>query len=209
MTTARRTDRPTRRGLLLALASLSAVAAVPRPARADEASAFIKDVGDQVVAILSRSGTTDEARLHDLVELLNRATDLALISRLVLGKYWRSASERQRQEYTELFRALVIKTMADRLHQYGGETFELGGSQAIDERDTVVHTKIFRPDSGDPPIAVDWRVRSIDGRYAIIDIIAEGISLVVTQRSEVASVVGQKGIDGLIETMRERLEGRA
>jgi len=52
-------------------------------------------------------------------------------------------------------------------------------------------------------------VRNLDGRYSIIDIVAEGVSMVVTQRSEVASVVSQKGMDGLIRTMRERLEGRA
>ena len=99
--------------------------------------------------------------------------------------------------------------MADRLNTYGGETFEITAAKPVDQRDTVVSTKIFRPASGSQPIAVDWRVRSLDGRYSIIDIVAEGISMVVTQRSEVASVVSQKGMDGLIQSMRERLQGRA
>jgi phospholipid transport system substrate-binding protein len=186
------------------------VLAIP-VARADESGArrFVQDVGDRTVAALRRPDTTNDKRLAELVGLLNTATDLDLVGRLVLGQYWRSATEPQRAEYTRLFKELVVKTMADRLNTYGGETFEITAAKPVDQRDTVVSTKIFRPASGSQPIAVDWRVRNLDGRYSIIDIVAEGISMVVTQRSEVASVISQKGMDGLIQSMRERLEGRA
>jgi phospholipid transport system substrate-binding protein len=96
--------------------------------------------------------------------------------------------------------------MADRLNTYSGETFEITGSKPIDDRDTVVNTRIVRPAADAAPIAVDWRVRDNDGRLSIIDIVAEGVSMVVTQRSEVGSVVSQKGMDGLIATMKQRLQ---
>jgi phospholipid transport system substrate-binding protein len=202
--------RPDRRAVLLGTGGLLLGMAVTGT-RADEEGArhFIQEVGDRTVAALRRSGSSDAQRLSELVELLNTATDLDLVGRLVLGQYWRRATEAQRAEYTKLFKELVVKSMADRLNTYGGETFEITSAKPIDQRDTVVSTKIFRPASGSQPIAVDWRVRNLDGRYSIIDIVAEGVSMVVTQRSEVASVVSQKGMDGLIQTMRERLEGRA
>ena len=202
--------RPDRRAVLLGAGSLF-LAAGMGVARADAngARGFVQDVGDRTVATLRRAGSTDAQRLNELVNLLNTATDLDLVGRLVLGQYWRSATEAQRAEYTKLFKELVVKTMADRLNTYGGETFEITTAKPVDQRDTVVATRIFRPGSGGQPIAVDWRVRSADGRYSIIDIVAEGVSMVVTQRSEVGSVVSQKGMDGLIETMRERLRGRA
>lgn len=202
--------RPDRRAVLLGAGALL-LGTAPATLRADEDGArrFIQDVGDRTVAVLRRPGSSDAQRLDELVELLNTATDLDLVGRLVLGQYWRTATDAQRAEYTKLFKDLVVKSMADRLNTYGGETFEITNAKPIDQRDTVVSTKIFRPASGSQPIAVDWRVRSLDGRYSIIDIVAEGVSMVVTQRSEVASVISQKGMDGLIQTMRERLEGRA
>lgn len=201
---------PDRRRVLLAIGGLvtasiiSNVHAAPTSPRQ-----FIQDIGDRTVAALRRAGADDRQRLAELVELLNTATDLELVGRLVLGQYWRSASEAQRAEYTKLFKQLVVKNMADRLNTYGGETFEITGAKPVDDRDTVVSTRIFRPGSAGQPIAVDWRVRGADGRYSIIDIVAEGVSMVVTQRSEVASVVSQKGMDGLIQTMKDRLQGRA
>lgn len=201
-------EGPPRRTVILAAAALAGLT-ILRPAVAEDAAGFIKQIGDEVVQVLSNRGLSNDARLGKLVALLNRATDLELVSRLVLGQYWRSASDTQRKEYTELFRALVIKAMADRLNQYGGETFEVTGSRAVDARDTLVSTRIHIPRQGSAPINVDWRVRAIDERLAIIDLVAEGVSMVVTQRSEVTAVVGQRGMDALIEEMRTRLERQA
>jgi phospholipid transport system substrate-binding protein len=195
-----------RRRLLLAGAALALLPAITARAAADAARAFIQKVGDRTVGILQRPGAENAKRLQELVALLNESTDLDLVGRLVLGTYWRQASEEQRQNYLALFRELVVKTMADRLNSYGGETFEIVGSRDVDERDSVVSTRIVRPASNAQPIAVDWRVRNQDGQLAIIDIIAEGVSMIVTQRSEIGSVVSQKGMDGLIATMKQRLQ---
>lgn len=200
--------RLTRRGFA-ALALLLAAAAGPaRAAPPAAAGDFIRKVGDKVVNVLRDGGLSREQKLERLSGLLDEATDLPLLARLVLGQYWRRATEQQRDEYVRLFRALAMKTMADRLNDYGGETFEIEGSQKVDDRDTIVATRIVRPGQ-QSPIKVDWRVRDTGGRLAIIDIVAEGVSLVVTQRSEAAEVAGQRGIDGLLQEMRQRIEGRA
>lgn len=205
-----RTERLSRRTLLLAAALLPIGAAHAGAATdARTPAAFIQRVGDQTVAILKRPGVPKPERLEALVDVLDDATDLALVGRLVLGPYWRQASAQQRMDYLQLFRELVVSTMAERLDGYGGETFDIVGERAVDERDTLVATRINRPNAGSGPVAVDWRVRRTDDRFAIIDIIAEGVSMVVTQRSEVGSVVGQKGIDGLIADMRERLHAQS
>jgi phospholipid transport system substrate-binding protein len=69
-------------------------------------------------------------------------------------------------------------------------------------KDVVVSTRILRP-SG-PPIDADWRVRTTGERYRIIDVMVEGVSMVITQRSEFAAVVQRHGLQGLIEVLRAR-----
>lgn len=204
---AERAARSTRRALLGGIAALAAFAPV-RPAAArtgGEARTFIETLGRKVEAVLKDRQLARDAKLGRLVALLDEATDMPLVARLVMGKYWREASEAQRKSYVELFQALVIKTMADRLNNYGGETFEVTGSRSAGDLDTVVSTRILRP-GGQPPIAVDWRVREAGKGHAIIDIVAEGVSMVVTQRSELTEIVSQQGIDGLLAEMRRRLD---
>lgn len=195
-----------RRRFLTALAA-ALLSVPPRPGSsatgAAPAARFVDSLGQKVIAILRDERLDRQARLERLTRIIDEATDLSLVARLVLGRYWREASEAQRKEYVTLFRALVLKTMADRLDSYGGETYEIVGTQQVDDRDTIVSTRIARP--GGTPMAVDWRIRDQSGRLVLIDIVAEGVSMVVTQRSEVTEIAGRAGLDGLLEEMRRRL----
>lgn len=197
----------TRRTTLLAAAALLITPADIAGAAVDaNAEAFIRRLGDRTLALLDEPITPEE-KLQGLKQLLDQSTDLELIAKLVLGRYWRQATAPQQAEYLGLFKELVMQTMAERMSWYNGQTFEITGGKPIDERDTMVSSRIIRP-SGKPPILVDWRVREANGAYLLIDILAEGVSLVVTQRSEAADVISQRGIDGLLGDMRTRLAKR-
>jgi len=197
----------TRRELLPALASGLMIARRAGATTGDaSAKQFIQRLGDRTLAVLDQPTSAPE-KLSQLKQILDQATDLELVARLVLGRYWRQATPEQHAEFVALFKELLMQTMAERMSWYNGQTFEITNSRLVDERDTMVATRILRP-SGKPPILVDWRVRQGAGGYLLIDILAEGVSLVVTQRAEAAEVINQRGIDGLLAEMRTRLERR-
>ena len=205
-----RASRPrlSRRTVLLAggLAFLGGPRLAAAVAAAASAREFIQELGDRTVAILNADATPQQ-KLAQIKSLLDQATDLTLVARLVMGRYWREAGEAQKQEYVRLFNALLMQTMAERFSWYTGETFEIVDAKPADERDTMVATRILRP-NGKPPINVDWRVREADGRFLLIDIVAEGVSLVISQRAEAAEYISRNGIDGLLAEMRNRLAKR-
>lgn len=193
-----------RRSLLATVGVLSLLGlAGPAVAADEKAEAFIANVGDEVVRILQRDDASHDEKLAELKTMLDSYTDLDLVARLVLGRHWNSASGEQREEYVRLFRTLLMNTMAEQLGNYGGETFRINGSTVLNERDSQVQTQIVNPNSGQT-YDVNWRVRDSDGRLAIIDLVAENVSLVVSQRNEVGSIIERQGMDGLIETMRQR-----
>ena len=70
--------------------------------------------------------------------------------------------------------------------------------------DRYERTLIDHPKGGES-VRADWRVRHIDGAFKIVDVVVEGISMVVTQRQEFAAVVRRHGVEGLIETLRARV----
>jgi phospholipid transport system substrate-binding protein len=186
--------------LALLLGGRSTQAAVS----ADAAQQMIQEIGTQVLAILRDQGLDNQQKFDRLVALLDGPIDLELIARLILGRHWRSASEAQRTEYLELFRAFALDNLASRLHVYDGQDFEIVGAQAVNERDAVVATRVTG--GGRPPLKVDWRVRELDeGALVAIDVIVEGISLIVTQRSEFSAVIERQGMEGLLAELRQRV----
>jgi phospholipid transport system substrate-binding protein len=218
MTTSSRILKPTassrpaatsRRQLLATAAALAAILTVGTArAAAATADAFIQEIGNATVAILKETDAPVTERVAKLKAILNQATDLPYVGRVILGRHWRAASEKQRQEYLRLFDALVLEAMAERIGSYTGQIFEVASTRKVDDQDSVVSTLISQPDSP-TKYRLDWRVRKgDDGRFQVIDIVAEGVSLVLTQRSEVNSIVSSNGIDGLLAEMQRRLERR-
>ncbi len=171
----------------------------------NKAERFVKSLGDEAIEVLSASDASEEQRKIRFRSLLDEGFAVDTIARFVIGRYWRAATPQQRQEYMSLFREFVLDTYARRLDGYSGETFDVIKSRPIDETDTMVSTEIVRRNG--PPIRVDYRVRIRNDGHRIVDVIVEGISLVVTQRAEFSSVINRKGIDGLLAVLREHRAG--
>lgn len=199
-----------RRALVVAafLAAALAVAGTGQRAAAsdDVALNFVQDLGGQAVAVLrDHESSTFEEREAAFRAILVKAFDVPTVSRFVLGRHWRTASEQQRADYLDIFIDFIARVYASRFDSYGGET--LNAYQSIDDEsgDTIVRTRIERP-GGDKPVHVDFRVREKNGDPRVIDVVVEGISMLHTHRVEFSSVINRKGIDGLLSDLRARVE---
>ena len=169
-----------------------------------EATAFIQQLGDRAITVLRASGTTLEQREARMRALLRQSFDFPFLGRFVLGRHRRNATPEQRGDYQRLFGEYVLKVYTSRLGGYAGESFFILGARRAGKSDVLVSTRIDRP-SG-PPLSAAWRVRRIDNRPRIIDVMIQGVSMAVTQRSEFAAVIKRSGLEGLIEALRARTD---
>src|SRR5215472_16180825 len=122
----------TRRSLLTTLTILITMASnriAPLAAAATDATDFMNELWIRAVDVLSRkiSPTVRQARFRELFET---DFDVPGIARFVLGRYWRSASEREQQEFLQLFEDYVVFVYSARLADFGGEIFKVRGSRA-------------------------------------------------------------------------------
>ncbi len=186
---------------LTAMVVLAFSAAHPAEAQDETPSQFIASLADNAISTLVDDGLTDAERITLFRGVMVERFDLPLISRFVLGVHWRRASSEQREEYSVLFEAFIVRIYSSRLGNYGGETLQIRSARAAG-KDTIVITEIRG--QGRPSLRVDWRVRGDAGAYKVVDIIIEGASMVVTQRDEFASVIRRSGgnLEGLLARLR-------
>jgi len=188
--------------LILAIAVPGIVAA------ADDAGAFVDTLGRETMAALDRIGDDPEARRQAIASLLDKAVDLPRIARLCLGRHWRTADDAQRAEYVELFRANVLAVLSRRMSYYtGAEKFVITATRPAGD-DAMVASEIVYA-TNDPPLRIEWRVRVEHGTATIIDVLPEGVSLVLTYRSEFDEVIARSGMGGLLDELRNRAVARA
>jgi phospholipid transport system substrate-binding protein len=188
---AHRAGSPRRdRGFLVALAVIAGLAAVPRPAAADEVPAtFIRAVGDQALAVI-RSDLPLPRKAAYFRQMIHRDFDLTGICRFVLGPYWRIASQAEQGQFCDGFADSMIRFYGQRLAQMGGGDFSVTGSRA--DPDGVVVASRIMPRSGSP-ISLDWRLGVSDGHYKIEDVAVDGVSMALAQRSEVTARIARDG----------------
>lgn len=139
-------------------------------------------------------------------EVLQEAFAVDTVGRFVLGHHWRSATPAQRDAYLAVFREYVVNSIAARFGEYSGEKMQVVDKRDDHGRGTIVNTLIDSPAHG--LVTVQWRVRDIDGELKIIDIVVEGVSLLLTQRSEFAAVISNHGgnLDALIAELETKVE---
>lgn len=179
------------------------LAATPAPA-ADSAKEMVERLGGSAVAILADPDVKPEQRKQQFADLFTSGFDLPLVARIVLGRYWRTATPEQQAEFTDLFEDYVINTYAARLNSYAGQTLRITGTQAISDKETMVSSVIDQPKG--EPVKVDWRVLDRGGDLKIVDVLVEGVSMAISQRSEFGSVIAQNGGD--VEALLVRLRAQ-
>jgi phospholipid transport system substrate-binding protein len=201
-----------RRAMLAALLAAPAPAALllaPRPAagqiETQRAVAFIQATGNDLVGVLNSNAPVAQRR-ERVAAILRRAVDIEGVGRFVLGRWWRTATPAEQQDYLRLFEEMLVRNLASRFGEFQGVRFTIGRSQQRTEDDALVTTLVERPNT--PPVSLDWRVAEVGGQPRIVDLVAEGASLRLTQRSEYSAVIQRNGnrVAALLDAMRAQNE---
>jgi len=196
--------RLSRRDTLFALP----LAALAHPAAAQmdpgRAATFIQQTGGELVAAINAGGAV-AAKRERVAAILRRAIDIEGVGRFVLGRWWRVATPAEQAEYLRLFEETLIRNLSARFGEFQGVRFSLGRQQQRTEDDALISTIIERPSA--QAFSLDWRVADVGGQPRIVDVIAEGTSLRLTQRSEYSAVVTRNGnrVAPLLDAMRQQI----
>jgi phospholipid transport system substrate-binding protein len=176
----------------------------PAMAIGETADAFVRRIGGEAIKVMTDAAIKRDDREARFRELLHEAFDMEMIGRLVLSRYWRVATPTERTEFLKLFEEHLVQVYTSRFEGYPGVGLKVAGLRK-DQESEIVQSSIVRPGNA-PPVALDWRIQSENSRLLVSDLVVEGISMVITQRSEFASVIQQSGgkVEGLIAALRKR-----
>ena len=170
---------------------------------ANDPGSYIIEITETAINTLTDKSIDQSKKEVQFGKLFDKNFDIPSMSRFVLGKYWKQASLDQKKNFIKAFRNYIVKTYSSRFNEYSGEKLKLiDFENQSNPKIFLVHTILERED--EPVIKVDWRIGKKKNRFVILDIIIEGISLAINQRSEFVSVIDQNegSIDELISLLK-------
>lgn len=207
---------------ILLLASCLAAAGAGLPAHAEQtaasAEAGAQSQGEKISAELAKiaaeaidlAGKDPEIKKGDLTKMRafidNRIMPLAdkqSLGMLAMGKHWRGLDEQRKKEAAELLVKLMSKTYSRALAEGAGSQIKLNAARIEGETGKATG-KIIRPGKPEMSVAFELGIES-GGSWKIRDLQLEGVSVIQALRSSLGSVIEQKGVDGMLEELRQKV----
>jgi phospholipid transport system substrate-binding protein len=189
--------------IVLALGGVFLVAGL---ARANDAPrAVVKQLADQVVAVLKDRSLASQAKHQRIESLVYASVDFDTLSRLVLGKNWSRFSPDEQRRFEDEFKRHLSVTYGKSIDSYKNETVEITSDREEARGDWTVRSKILRG-GGSDDILVDYRLRQTDGQWKIIDFVVEGVSLVANFRAQFQDLLAHETPAQLIQQIHEKNE---
>jgi phospholipid transport system substrate-binding protein len=130
--------------------------------------------------------------------------DFEEATRLAVGRGWAQANPEQKKKLVQEFRNMLVRTYSNAISAYEGQQMKvMPVRMKPGDTEATVHNQFVRP--GAPkPVLIDYSMRKTEQGWKIYDIVVEGVSLVLTYRSEFDAIAKQDGIDGLIKRLTQK-----
>ena len=192
------------------IAILACLMALALPARAQQdlgpeelVRKVTQDVLDAIRSDKQLAAGDKQKALKLAEEKVLPLIDFEEAARLAVGRAWAQATPEQRKKLVEEFRRMLVRTYSNAISAYEGQTMKvLPVRMKPGDTEVTVHNQYIR--AGGTPLPVDYQMHKTDQGWKIYDITVEGVSLVLTYRSEFDAIVKQEGIDGLIKRLEEK-----
>lgn len=169
--------------------------------------ALIQNTVQEVLAVVKQDKEIQSGNQAKVVALVDAKVlphfDFLRMTRLCVGKYWRTASEEQKQALVKEFRTMLVRTYTKAFTGYRDQTVEVKPVRMVaDDTEVTVRTNILKP--GAPSVSVNYEMEKTPDGWKVFDLSIEGAGLVPTYRGTFAKQIEDGGMDSLIKTLADK-----
>jgi phospholipid transport system substrate-binding protein len=195
------------RTLLACIRGLAAVILLVGGASAEPGGAAteaVRSTINEVIRILKdmelkKPGRGEERRLL-LEKVIGDRFNYDEMARRSLGAQWNKLSDKERQEFVDLFKGLLSGSYVDKIEGYSGEQVHYL-NERLEAEYAEVRTKVA---SDKTEIPLDYRLLNKSGDWRVYDVVVDGVSLVNNYRSQFTKIIRESSYADLLEKLREK-----
>ena len=168
----------------------------------------VRKTTDKLIAIVINPAmkTSDMAaeRASRIRAAVDERFDWREMSKRTLARHWKKRTEREKEEFVDLFGKLLERTYLDKVEGYSGEKVLYVGERVEGNYGIVVVKIVTKKDT---EILVKYKLKKKRGKWLVYDISIEGVSLVNNYRKQFNSIIGRSSYEDLINKLRKKVEG--
>jgi phospholipid transport system substrate-binding protein len=193
--------------LLILFLTISMFISFSAKADEKEAANFINDLASRVIGIVKREDLSEATKETKLNEIFFRSVDTKWIGRFSLGRYWRVITPEQQKEFLDVYSKYLAGLYVPNFRKYTGDVIKVTNSKEIRPNEYFVQTLLISGTNKAGNIQINYMIKQDSKgieKFIIFDIIAEGVSLITTQRAELGSVMADNGFNKMMSLLRKK-----
>ena len=168
----------------------------------------VRKTTDRLLAIVSdpamKSADMAAERAKRIRKTVDERFDWKEMSKRTLARHWKKRTQREKEEFIDLFGKLLERTYLDKVEGYSGEKVLYVGERVDGNYGIVVVKIVTRKDT---EILVKYKLKNKGGEWLVYDISIEGVSLVNNYRKQFNSIMTRSSYEDLIKKLRRKVEG--
>jgi phospholipid transport system substrate-binding protein len=151
--------------------------------------------------VLSAEGSQRQVEVRRATEGLFDFNEMA---RRMLGEHWQDGSAEQHEEFVRLFADMLGRAYLSNVGNLplASVTFQ---DESVTGAFARVRSRIAGGRQGDT--SVEYLLLERDGRWAVYDVVLDGVGLVSSYRSQFTSILRSSSFAQLLERLRSREAG--
>jgi phospholipid transport system substrate-binding protein len=163
---------------------------------------FVKNVSKNAIEIIQEK-LTSEQKEAKLTELFLESVNTAWMARFAMGKYWNGTTKEQKNKYIEAHKKFLLGNYIPKFKEYNNQQVKVLKTLDSGDAEYTVVTKLVAGDGVE--INIDYKIKKNEaGKNMIFDVVAEGVSLITTQRADFSAILSREGVDGLISKLEAK-----
>lgn len=171
-------------------------------AYSNEAEDFVNSVSNRALDIISTN--SHSAARSELGALFESSVNITWISKFILGKYYQQFSTEEFGKFQVLYKSYLMRKYVPRFKEFSGYESVINYSKSLGKNYYLVQTKVFDPSKA-KPLTVEYRVKKAsNSRFYIHDITVDGISLILTHRSDFTNFLHTNSISNLLQDLENK-----
>lgn len=167
---------------------------------------FADTMTKRAVEIFHDTSLSEAQKRSDLGKIFQEAVDTDWIGRFVLGRFWNAATPEQQADYLQTYRNYLTHTYISKFNDEDGMNVSaIQINSFAPATDGGYEAKTLIQMKADADVHVDYLLDDAKGKCQVHDVKIEGVSLLVSGRSEFSALAGTSGVQGIIDAMKKKI----
>ena len=164
----------------------------------------LKKTIDKVIEIVSdpELKKKPELRREKLRETIGVRFNYNQMVMRSLAKNYKNRTDKEREEFTGLFKKLLENSYASKIENYQDETINYVGEK-VKGKYALVKTQIVRKDG---TIDVDYKLINEGGKWTVYDFVIEEVSLIRNYRSQFTKIIKTESYGALVAKLTKKIK---